>query len=90
MTSCWVSVLPPCSSWPAPGVHPQHAQYTARINTVVGIEIAVLHRLQRRRQHRRHLLGRDDDTILAVNRKYAADQQRLKARDGHLLAPCSR
>ena len=37
-----------------------------RIDPVVGIKFAILDRLQRRGQQRRHLRGRDDDAIRAV------------------------
>ena len=52
----------------------------------MGVELAVLDRLQRRGQQRRHLGRRDHDPVLAVDREDAADQQRVEAHDGDLLA----
>ena len=46
---------------------------------MVRVELAVLDRLQRFGQQRRHLRRRDDDAILAVDREDAADQQRIEA-----------
>ncbi len=37
-------------------IDPERPQHGERIDAVVGIEVPVLHRLQRRRQKRRHLL----------------------------------
>ena len=69
-----------------PGVDPQRPQYAQRIDAEMGVEIAVLDGFQRRRQHRRHLLGCDDNAILAMNGENAADQQRLEAGNGDILA----
>ena len=86
MTSCWVSVLPPCSIWPGTHVHPHCARDPNRIDTVMSIELPVLDRRQRPAAARRHFLRRDHDAIFAVDGEDAADQQRLEARDRHILA----
>ncbi len=49
------------------------------------IEVAVLDRLQRRRQKGRYFVGSYDDAVFAVDRKDAADHQRLEARERHVL-----
>ena len=71
---------------PGARVHPQGAQDPGRVHPVVRVELAVLDRLQRRRQQRRHLVRGDHDAILAVAREDAADQQRLQAQHRHLVA----
>ena len=59
-------------------VHPQRAQNSLWIDAVVSVELAVLDRLERCGQERRHLIGLHHDPILAVDREDAADQQRLE------------
>ena len=46
---------------------------------MVGVEFPVLDGLQRLGQERRHLLGGEDDAILAVAREDAADEERLES-----------
>ena len=55
-------------------------------DAVVRVELAVLDGLQRRGQQRRHLVRRDDDAVLAVDREDAADQQRVEADHRHVGA----
>jgi len=50
------------------------------------VELAVFDRLERGGQQRRHLVGRHDDPVLAMDREDAADQQRIEAHDGDLAA----
>ena len=71
---------------PGAHVHPERAQHRNRVDAVMAVELAVLDRFQRRREQCRHLLRRDDDAILAVNREDAADQQRLEPQHRHLLS----
>ncbi len=52
---------------------------------MVRVELAVLDGLQRGREHRRHVVRSDDDAVFAVDRKDAADHQRLEARERHVL-----
>src|SRR5882757_6603437 len=59
-------------------IGPHRTRNPERIDTVMTVEIAVLDCRQSGGQQRRHLLGRDDDPVLAVSWKDAADQLRLE------------
>ena len=74
---------------PRAHVDEQRAQDRERIDAVVRVELAVLDRLECRGQQRRHLVGRDDDPVLAVDREDAADQQRIEPVHGHVRARSS-
>ena len=52
----------------------------------MAVELAVLDRLERGGQERGHLLRCDDDAILAVDRKNAADEQRFEPQHRHVTA----
>ena len=62
-------------------VHPHRARDRLQIDTVVGGELVVLDRLDRGGQERRHLVGRQHDPVLAMDREDAADQQRIEPED---------
>ena len=65
-------------------VDERRPQDRERVHAVVSVELAVLDRLERRRQQRWHLVGCHDDPVLAVDREDAADQQRVETHDGDL------
>ena len=67
-------------------VDPGRAQHRNGVDAVMSVELAVLDRLERRGQERRDFRRREDDTILAVDRKNAADEERLEAQHRQLLA----
>ena len=67
-------------------VDPRGAQHPFGIDTVVAVELAVLDRLERLRQQRRHLIGAEHDAILTVYREDAADQQRLEPQHRQLVS----
>ena len=64
----------------------QRAQDRLRVDSVVLVEVAILDGLQRLREQRRHFVRRDDDAVLAVDGKDAADQQRVEPVDRHVHA----
>ena len=59
----------------------KRAQDRRQIDAVMLIELAVLDGLERLRKHRRHLVRRDDDAVLAVHGEDAADQERIEPVD---------
>ena len=67
-------------------VDPQRAQHRDRVDAVMAVELAVLDRLERGGQERGHFLRCDDDAILAVDRKNAADEQRLEPQHRYVPA----
>src|SRR5882757_5516493 len=67
-------------------IGPHRARDPEGIDTVMTVKIAVLDSRQRGREQRRHLLWRDDDPIFTVGGKYAANQLRLEAENGDILA----
>ena len=80
-----MSVLPPCSIEPDAQVDPRRAQDRFGIDAVMAIELAILDDLECFGQQWWHFGRRDDDAIFAVDRKDAADQERVESEERNLV-----
>ena len=69
-----------------PQVGPQGAQDAQHIDAVMLIEAPVLDQFDARAQQRRHVGGREDQPVFAVDGKYAADHGRIEAEHRQLRA----
>src|SRR5690606_26767717 len=67
-------------------VHEGRTHDRAQIDAVMRIELAVFDDLQGGRQQAWHFIRPNDDSVLAVDRKNAADQKRIEPENGHVLA----
>ena len=66
----------------------QRACNAARIDTEVLVETLVLDRLERLDQQRRNVVRLDDEPVLAVRRKDAADRCGIQTQDRNRIAVC--
>ena len=71
---------------PRADIGEKRTQDRRKIDAMMLVELAILDGLERLRKHRRHLVGRHDDPVLAVHGENAADQERIEPVDGDVDA----